>query len=63
MELLNTLAGIEIAGNKLWRILVLFGIILLALLLGKIARSLLQRSATAARPTMPAPSTTMLLTV
>ncbi len=45
MELLSMITGIEIVGNKLWRIVALFGIILLALLLGKIAKSLLQKSA------------------
>jgi MscS family membrane protein len=56
MELLNTITEIEIIGNRLWRIMALFGIILLALLLGKIAKSLLQRSAsgfeTGQRPVM-----------
>jgi MscS family membrane protein len=45
MEFLNTITEIEIVGNKLWRIMALFGVILLALLLGKIAKFLLQKSA------------------
>jgi MscS family membrane protein len=34
---------LEVVGNQLWRILTLFGVILIALLLGKIARVLLER--------------------
>ena len=36
----------EIVGNKLWHILALFGIILVSLLLGRIAKYILQKSAT-----------------
>jgi MscS family membrane protein len=46
MDILTIITEFEIVGNKLWRILALFGIILIALLLGKIAKFLLQRSAT-----------------
>ena len=37
----------EIGGNKLWRILALFGIIFIALILGRIAKYIIQKSATA----------------
>lgn len=46
MDVLKIITEFEIVGNKLWRILALFGIILIALLLGKIAKFVLQRSAT-----------------
>ena len=46
MDILKIITEFEIVGNKLWRILALFGIILIALLLGKIAKFILQRSAT-----------------
>jgi MscS family membrane protein len=46
MDVLKIITEFEIVGNKLWRILALFGIILLALLLGKIAKFVLQKSAT-----------------
>ena len=46
MEYLKSITAFEIAGNKLWRILALFGIILIALIVGKIAKIILQRSAT-----------------
>jgi MscS family membrane protein len=45
MDILKIITEFEIVGNKLWRILALFGIILIALLLGKIAKFVLQRSA------------------
>lgn len=37
---MNTLLSFEIAGNQLWRILVLFGIVLLGFILGKLVKSL-----------------------
>lgn len=40
---MDTLFQIEIAGNQLWRIIALFGAILIALLLGRIARFFLER--------------------
>ena len=46
MDILNTIAEFEVFGNKLWRIIVLFGIILAAFLVGKIAKYILQKSAT-----------------
>jgi MscS family membrane protein len=46
MDFLQTLSEFEVAGNKLWRILALFGIILIALVAGKIAKIILQKSAT-----------------
>lgn len=46
MDILKTIIEFEIVGNRLWRILALFGFILMALLLGKIAKFVLQRSAT-----------------
>ena len=46
MDVLKIITEFEIVGNNLWRILALFGIILLALLLGKIAKFVLQKSAT-----------------
>jgi MscS family membrane protein len=46
MDILKTIIEFEIVGNRLWRLLALFGFILMALLLGKIAKSVLQRSAT-----------------
>ena len=45
MDILKTMTEFEIVGNRLWRILALFGIILIALLLGKIAKFILQKSA------------------
>jgi MscS family membrane protein len=45
MDILKIITEFEIVGNKLWRILALFGIILIALLLGKIAKFVLRRSA------------------
>jgi len=44
-DFLNTIAEIQIAGNRLWRILALFGIILAAFIIGRIARFFLQKSA------------------
>ena len=41
---MDTILQFEIAGNSLWRIIALFGIILVALIAGKIIKSLLQRS-------------------
>lgn len=41
--IMDTLFQIEIAGNQLWRIIALFGAILIALLLGRIARFFLER--------------------
>jgi MscS family membrane protein len=46
MDILNAIAEFEVFGNKLWRIIVLFGIILAAFLVGKIAKYILQKSAT-----------------
>ncbi len=46
MDILEIITEFEIVGNKLWRILALFGIILIVLLLGKIVKFVLQRSAT-----------------
>jgi MscS family membrane protein len=46
MDILNAVATFEIAGNKLWRIIALFAIILIASLIGKIAKFILQKSAT-----------------
>lgn len=46
MDILNAIAEFEVVGNKLWRIIVLFGIILAAFLVGKIAKYILQKSAT-----------------
>jgi MscS family membrane protein len=46
MDILGIITEFEIVGNKLWRILALFGIILIVLLLGKITKFVLQRSAT-----------------
>ena len=46
MDFLQRMTEFEVAGNKLWRILALFGIILIALLAGKIAKIILQKSAT-----------------
>ena len=46
MDILNAVATFEIAGNKLWRIIALFGIILIAFIIGKIAKFILQKSAT-----------------
>ena len=45
MDFLTTIAEIEIAGNRVWRILALFGIILAAFIIGRIARFFLQKSA------------------
>jgi MscS family membrane protein len=44
MDILNAFAGFEIAGNKLWRVIVLFGIILSALIMGKMAKIILQKA-------------------
>lgn len=46
MDILKTMTEFEIVGNKLWHILALFGIILVSLLLGRIAKYILQKSAT-----------------
>jgi MscS family membrane protein len=46
MDILNAIAEFDVFGNKLWRIIVLFGIILAAFLVGKIAKYILQKSAT-----------------
>lgn len=46
MDILETIIEFEIVGHKLWRILALFGFILIALLIGKIAKFVLQKSAT-----------------
>jgi MscS family membrane protein len=46
MDILNATTTFEIAGNKLWRIIALFAIILIAFLIGKIAKFILQKSAT-----------------
>jgi MscS family membrane protein len=47
MDLQYLFTEFEIGGNKLWRILALFGIILVALVVGRIARFILEKSATA----------------
>lgn len=44
MSLSSTLTELEVAGNELWRIVALFGIILIAFILGKIINFVLQRS-------------------
>jgi MscS family membrane protein len=46
MDILNTITTFEIAGNELWRIIALFGIILIAFLIGKITKFILQKLAT-----------------
>ena len=46
MDFFSSVIGFEIAGNRLWRIIVLFGIILTAFVIGKIAKLILQRSST-----------------
>jgi len=46
MQIFKAFAEFEMFGNKLWRILALFGIILVAFIVGKIARYVLQKSAT-----------------
>lgn len=46
MDIVKTIIEFEIVGHRLWSILALFGFILMALLLGKIAKFVLQRSAT-----------------
>ncbi|MBW2608739.1 MAG: mechanosensitive ion channel family protein [Deltaproteobacteria bacterium] len=45
MDITKVLIEFEIAGNSLWRIIALFGIIFLAFILGKISKFILQRSA------------------
>jgi MscS family membrane protein len=45
MDILQTIVEFEIIGNNLWRIFALFGIILIAFFMGKIAKHLLQKSA------------------
>ena len=45
MDFLSAIAEIQIAGNRLWRVLALFGIILAAFIIGRIARFFLQKSA------------------
>ncbi|MBW1944670.1 MAG: mechanosensitive ion channel, partial [Deltaproteobacteria bacterium] len=45
MDFLSAIAEIEIVGNRLWRVLALFGIILAAFIIGRIARFFLQKSA------------------
>lgn len=45
MDIFNTIAEVEIFGNKLWRIFALFGIILVAFVVGRIVRHILQKSA------------------
>ena len=45
MNILQTVVEFEIIGNKLWRIFALFGIILIAFLIGKITKHILQKSA------------------
>jgi MscS family membrane protein len=44
MDILNAFTEFEIAGNELWRIIALFGIILSAFIIGKITKTVLQRS-------------------
>jgi MscS family membrane protein len=43
--MMDSVLQFEVAGNVFWRILALFGIILVSLVLGKITRTILQRSA------------------
>ncbi len=45
MDALNAVKDIQIVGNELWRIIGLFGIILIAFITGKIIRFILQKSA------------------
>jgi MscS family membrane protein len=45
MDFFQAITEFEIAGNKLWRIIVLFGIILISFIVGKIAKTILQNSA------------------
>ena len=44
MDILNAFTEFKIAGNELWRIIVLFGIILSAFIIGKIIKTVLQKS-------------------
>ena len=45
MDFFQTITEFEIAGNKLWRIIALFGVILISLVVGKIVKMILQNSA------------------
>jgi len=44
MDIFHSLVEIEIVGNKLWRIVGLFGIILIAFVIGKIIKNILHKS-------------------
>jgi len=44
MDFITTISDLEIGGNKLWRIIALFLIILASMLLGKVARVFLQKT-------------------
>ncbi|MBW1667215.1 MAG: mechanosensitive ion channel family protein [Deltaproteobacteria bacterium] len=46
MDIAHGILNFEIAGNKLWRVIALFAIILIALVAGRILKYVLQRSAT-----------------
>ena len=46
MDFLNAIIAFEIVGNRFWQILALFGIILIAILMGKTAKILLGRAST-----------------
>ena len=46
MDILHAVFEFEIVGNKLWRIFALFGIILISLVIGKITKHILKKSAT-----------------
>ena len=45
MNFINEFFGFEIAGNALWRVLILFGIILISFIFGRIARFIIERTA------------------
>jgi len=45
MDILHALIGTEIVGNKLWRIVSLFAIVLISFAIGKIVKIVLQKSA------------------
>lgn len=46
MDILHAVFEFEIVGNELWRIFALFGIILISLVIGKITKHILKKSAT-----------------
>ena len=45
MDFSTAIITFEVAGNKLWRIIALFGVILIALVLGRVAKFILQKAA------------------